>query len=356
MILRGVTTRECWNSQTGDHEHSETVSSATDGQPLTNSATQAHTFFRLQHQARRIARPLLTGACLFGLAALGRAQPATPEVSSPRDAAPFAPSEFEQADPALPTLFIAGDSTATTGNPTHRGWGAVLIDYFDPSKLNIINRAVGGRSFRSFTREGRWDEIVNHLRPGDFVIIELGHNDGGDPANSKGRGDVPGTGDETVDVAGRNGTTETVHTYGWYTRKYIRETKTKGATPIVSTTTVRNKWHDDKVERGMGGMLDWAQQVAAEENALFLDHSDITADLYEEMGFDAVQKFFPADHTHTSTAGAIVNAETLVAGLGTLTGIDPILHALNDQGRAIEPHAPNENWGTYSPPPPVRGN
>lgn len=273
-----------------------------------------------------------------------------------RDAQPFAPTNFDAINPALPTLFIAGDSTATTGNPTHRGWGAVLIDYFDTSKLNLINRAVGGRSFRSFTREGRWDQIVNHLKPGDFVIIEFGHNDGGGAHSRSRRGDVPGIGDETVTVTGPNDSNEVVHSYGWYTRKYIRDTKAKGATPIVSTTTVRNIWHGDKVERGMGRMLDWAKQVAQQENALFLDHSNIIADVYEKMGFDAVQPLHPADHTHTSTAGAIVNAEALIAGLKTLKGVNPILYALNAKGRALQPIGPNKNWGTYSPPRPTRGN
>ena len=188
------------------------------------------------------------------------------------------------------------------------------------------------------------------------MIIEFGHNDGGDPARPGSRGDVPGTGDETVVVKDRNGADETVHTFGWYARKYIRDTRSKGATPILSTTTVRNIWHDGRVERGMGHMLDWAREVANEEHCLFLDHSDITADAYEKLGFDAVQKFFPADHTHTSTEGAIVNAETLIAGLRTLDGIDPILNALNDRGRAIEPHPHRDNWGSYSPPKPTRGN
>ena len=282
--------------------------------------------------------------------------PKAPGVHSPRDDVPFTPVDFTDALAGLPTLYIAGDSTATTGNPTHRGWGAVLIDYFDTSKINLINRAVGGRSFRTFTREGRWDEILAHLKPGDFVIIEFGHNDGGDPAHSMGRGDVPGTGDDTVVVKDRTGADETVHTYGWYARKYIRDTRARGATPILSTTTVRNMWHDGRVERGMGHMLDWAREIAEQEHALFLDHSDITADVYETLGFDAVQKFFPADHTHTSTEGAIVNAETLIAGLRTLHGIDPVLNALNERGRTIAPHGPQESWGSYSPPRPTRGN
>lgn len=259
---------------------------------------------------------------------------------SPRDDQDhWTPTDFAAANPHLPTLVIAGDSTASTGDPAHRGWGAVLIDFFDTNKVNVINRARGGRSFRTFYGEGLWQQVVNALKPGDFVVIEFGHNDGGKVTDSKGRADLPGTGDETREVTHRDGTTESVHTYGWYLRKFIRDVKTKGATPIVSSTTVRNIWKDGKVERGMGHMLEWSRQVAEQEQAPFVDHSDITADLYEKIGQAEVAKFFPADHTHTSTVGAELNAETLIAGLKALPNL-PLVEYLNARGKAIKAYQP----------------
>ncbi|MCA9218480.1 MAG: rhamnogalacturonan acetylesterase, partial [Planctomycetales bacterium] len=255
---------------------------------------------------------------------------------------------FEDAKPDLPTLFVASDSTAATGGRTTRGWGAVLIDYFDVSKLNIINRAVGGRSFRSFTREGHWDQIVEHLKEGDFVIIEFGHNDGGGAHNSRGRGDVPGISDETETVIGRDGKEEIVHTFGWYLRKYIRDARSKGATPIVSTTTVRNLWGDGRVERGMGNMRDWAEEVAKQENAIFIDHSNLGADHYEKVGREAATTYHPQDHTHTNVAGAIANAETFLAGLRANSDAG-LNQYLNDKGRSIEPVAKQPHWGTFRP-------
>jgi rhamnogalacturonan acetylesterase len=263
-----------------------------------------------------------------------------------RDSQPWSPTDFDKADPKLPTLFIASDSTAATGNHVTRGWGAVLIDYFDPTKVNIVNRAVGGRSFRTYTAEGRWQEIVEHLKPGDFVIIELGHNDGGGAKSPTGRGDVPGVGDETETVERRDGTSEVVHSYGWYARTYVRQAREKGATPILSTTTVRNIWKGGGVERGMGQMLHWLKQVADEEQCLFLDHANITADVYEDLGPEAVAKLFPQDHTHTSTDGAIANAETLVAGLKTLEG-EPLVGFLNAKGQAIAAHPRGAKWKGY---------
>lgn len=259
---------------------------------------------------------------------------------SPRDDQDhWTPTDFAAANPHLPTLVIAGDSTASTGDPAHRGWGAVLIDFFDTNKVNVINRARGGRSFRTFYGEGLWRQVVDALKPGDFVVIEFGHNDGGRVTDSKGRADLPGIGDETQDVTRRDGKTETVHTYGWYLRKFIRDVKAKGATPIVSSTTVRNIWKNGKVERGMGHMLEWARQVAQEEKVPFVDHSDITADLYEKIGQAEVATLFPADHTHTSTLGAGLNAETFIAGLRALSNM-PLVDYLNSTGKAIEAYHP----------------
>jgi hypothetical protein len=73
------------------------------------------------------------------------------------------------------------------------------------------------------------------------------------------------------------------------------------------------------------------------------------------MGFEAVQKFHPADHTHTSTDGAINNAETLIAGLKGLKDM-PLTQYLNDKGKAIEAAPPKETWGTFAPKAPLKGN
>ncbi|HWA09682.1 MAG TPA: rhamnogalacturonan acetylesterase [Opitutaceae bacterium] len=310
----------------------------------------------------KTATPPVPGNFDGPAAAAAKAAPGRPrlEVHSPRDDQPWSPTDFAAANPKLPTLVIAGDSTASTGDTAHRGWGAVLIDYFDPVRVNVVNRAIGGRSFRTFYGEGAWQKVVDGLKPGDFVVIEFGHNDGGPVADGPARGDLPGVGDETQVVTKPNGASETVHTYGWYTRTFIRDVKAKGATPIVSSTTVRNMWSnpnasfrdavitkkkdgyrpaDDRVERGMGHMLEWARQVAAEEHVAFLDHSNITADTYEKAGREETAKFFPADHTHTSTEGAIRNAETLIAGLKALPD-QPLVAFLNEKGKAIPAYRP----------------
>ena len=95
--------------------------------------------------------------------------------------------------PGMPTLFVIGDSTANL--PTRQGWGDPFADYFDPGKITVLNRARGGRSARTFFDEGLRKRVLEELKPGDHVLIQFGHNDGG--IQPTGRADLPGTGDET---------------------------------------------------------------------------------------------------------------------------------------------------------------
>lgn len=95
---------------------------------------------------------------------------------------------------SIPTIFLAGDSKMAPkggGNGTE-GWGQYLHYSFDPSTVYINNSAVAGRSARSYTREGRFQKIANAVKPGDWVVIEFGTNDGGSPypaASDNGRAD-----------------------------------------------------------------------------------------------------------------------------------------------------------------------
>lgn len=259
-----------------------------------------------------------------------------PVSAHPRDPLPFTNSSLDNLNPSLPTLFIAGDSTAATGNPQTRGWAALLVDYFDQGKVNLVNQGVGGARFNTY--QGTWDRLMAAVKPGDYVVIELGHNSG----------PLPGVGDETQEVAGRGGATQVLHTHGWYLRKYIADVRAKKAIPIVSTITVRKKWAGGKVERlkeqvpGQGGMSDWSRQVAAAEKAILVDHTNIIADRYDRMGEAEVAKFFtatPTEYLHTNTAGAILNAEAFVAGLKALPNL-PLLDCLNERGKAIPEYKP----------------
>ncbi len=77
----------------------------------------------------------------------------------------------------LPTVWVVGDSTANNAN--HRGWGDPFASYFDQEKANTLNRARAGRSSRTFITEGLWEKVLQRtLKPGDYVLLQMGHNDG----------------------------------------------------------------------------------------------------------------------------------------------------------------------------------
>jgi lysophospholipase L1-like esterase len=237
---------------------------------------------------------------------------------------------FTAAAAAQPTIYIAGDSTAA--NPKERGWGEHLAAYFDPAKATVANRARGGRSARTFYDEGLWSALRDSLRPGDYVLIQFGHNDGGSPNQDKARGDLPGVGEEAQEFTMPGGSRRTVHTFGWYLRTFVRDAEAKGAHPLLLSLTVRNIWADGAVERGDGHFKDWTATVAKAEKVPYLDVTDTIADRYEALGAEKVAAFFPEDHTHTSPEGADLNASLVVACLKGLPD-SPFIPYLSDKGR-----------------------
>jgi lysophospholipase L1-like esterase len=248
---------------------------------------------------------------------------------------PTIAQEPNQVNAQLPTVFVIGDSTAS--NSDRRGWADPFADYFDPAKINVVNRARAGRSSRTFVDEGLWEAVRNELKPGDFVLIQFGHNDGGPPDKDKARGSLPGVGDDSQEFTMPDGKKETVYSFGWYMRKFITEAKAKGATPIVLSPTVRNIWADGKVERSLGHYGEWSADVAKATGVAFVDHSSAIADAYEKLGEEKVKAFFPQDHTHTSPEGADLNASLVVAGLKGLTN-SPLVSYLSAKGKAIDPY------------------
>jgi len=219
--------------------------------------------------------------------------------------------------PPKPVLYIIGDSTVRNTNRPQCGWGEVIGEQFDTTRITVSNPAMAGRSTRTFIKEGRWDKIVATLQPGDFVIMQFGHNEGSVPDTSHAgyRGVLTGTGEETKDLTWPDGTGETVHTYGWYLRKFVRDAKSKGAIAIIASMIPRNEFREGKVLRASNDYGKWSAEIAAQENAFFIDLNAITADKYDAMGPDKVKTLFPGDHTHTNVEGAGINATSVIEGL-----------------------------------------
>lgn len=235
----------------------------------------------------------------------------------------------------LPTLWIAGDSTVKSNAP-QRGWGQDLGRFFDPAKLNVVNRAIGGRSSRTFYTEGRWQSLLDELKAGDWVLIQFGHNDVGRPdASSKFRGSVKGVGDETETVTKPDGSTEIVHSYGWYLKNYVRGARAKGANVVLLSPIPHKKFDAaGKHVRGWGEWPGWVAACARAEGAYFVDLCELISRGYDRLPQAEIETFFADARTHTTPEGSLFNARTLVAGLRALPR-SPLDAALSAEGKAI---------------------
>lgn len=228
------------------------------------------------------------------------------------------PSKVVAGGSAKPTLYLIGDSTVKNGTAGLQGWGSALGSWLDPAKITLTNAALGGRSSRSFLREGLWEKVNAQLKPGDFVIMQFGHNDGGPIDEGKARASLKGNGEEARLVTIKEtGIEEAVHSYGWYLRRYTADTRAKGATPIVVSPVPRNIWKGGRVLRNDTDYGKWAVEAARQGGAIFLDLNALIADRYDVEGQATVStRYFTAtDHTHTTAAGAELNAEVLAEAL-----------------------------------------
>ena len=244
-------------------------------------------------------------------------------------------------------IYLCGDSTGKNEdrNPNGMwGWGALAYTVFDESKCTFINCAKAGRSTRTYMNDNRWEEVYNTLRPGDYVLIQFGHNDIGGIDRDKERG-VIATYKDTCRVykSAASGKYEVVYSFGWYLKKMIQDCKEKGATPIILSFTPRNEWHKGTgstvgklypvcekknrqyIERRNDDYItEWDKIIAEETGVEFVDIHNISADAIDKVCGKAkssekakakANAYFNHDHTHTSMLGARNNAQSLAKGL-----------------------------------------
>ena len=240
-----------------------------------------------------------------------------------------------------PVVFITGDSTVKNADKDEDGmwgWGAVANTIFDEAKIDIVNAAMAGRSCRSYLNEGRWERVYNSLKPGDFVLIQFGHNDTSPIDKPKYRGAIATARDTChvyrmqaakEDLSKQNvidqklkantqvGSYEVVYSFGWYLKKFIQDVREKGATPILVSLTPRNEWPNGKIERRNDTYGKWYREVVEETGVEFVDLHNITADFLDKKcgKKEKAMKYFNHDHTHTSLLGAKTNAQSIAKGL-----------------------------------------
>ncbi len=291
---------------------------------------------------------LLAGVTLLLMLAKGAAAQAGPALvnTDPAQAKVTLPEPF---DVKLPSLVLIGDSTVRNGHDDGQGkgpagqwgWGRPLADYFDPGRINVVNRAVGGLSSRTYLTSGHWQRTLALVKAGDVVIMQFGHNDSSAVNDTtRARGTLRGIGPESEEIENQlTGKRETVHTYGWYLRRFIADIRAKGASAIVCSPIPRKRWDAaGLVQRNAADHGGWAAQVARQEGVAFIDLNELAAARYDQLGKDAVMRLFPDtvpdESVHTNLAGAELNAQLVVARIRAL-GTAPLVAALNDKGRAV---------------------
>ncbi len=206
------------------------------------------------------------------------------------------------------TIFIIGDSTAakkdlSKGSP-ERGWGMALQCYFDEQYIRVDNHAVNGRSSRSFINEGRWEKVRQLIRPGDYVIIQFGHND---EKPKPDRHTDPGS------------------TFDYNLAKFVRETREQGGIPVLMNPVVRRNFavkaakNDDDEALRKTTFKDAPKQVEGDSlidthglyrvaphdvakrmNCYFVDANQITHQLEQSLGVEGSKKlhmwYKPGEH------------------------------------------------------------
>lgn len=225
-----------------------------------------------------------------------------------------------------PTLYIIGDSTVKNGSGKGQdnlwGWGSFVQEHFDTTRIHLENHAIGGRSSRTFITEGRWDKILANLKAGDFVLMQFGHNDNSAVNDTtRARGTIKGIGEEVEEIDNLlTKKHEVVHSYGWYMRKYVDETRAKGAIPIICSPVPRNSWKEGKIAAPEAGQRQWAAAVANSNGAYYIDLYGSIGARYEAAGEEKVKTeyFTTKDNTHTNEVGAKLNAVMVAEGVKSL--------------------------------------
>jgi len=174
------------------------------------------------------------------------------------------------------TIHMIGDSTMANkpvipANP-ERGWGQLFHMYFNDS-VRVENYAQNGRSTKSFINEGRWAKVVAALKPGDFVIIQFGHND--EKTNNVKVGTAP---------------------FGEFTEnltRFVRESRQHQATPILATPVARRKFDESGTLTNSHGVYPEAvRKVAAKKNVPLLELTVATEKLLQQLGPESSKRLF----------------------------------------------------------------
>ncbi|WP_438446399.1 rhamnogalacturonan acetylesterase [Gorillibacterium sp. sgz5001074] len=189
------------------------------------------------------------------------------------------------------TLYLASDSTCQNYDEASAplaGWGMFLGEDLLPS-VRIVNRAIGGRSSKSFIVEGRLEAIREEMAPGDWLFIQMGHND------------------STKEKPERY--TEPFEEYKGYLKQYIQAARERGAHPLLITPVARLHWDGGQFVNDFPDYCRTMKQLAEEEQVPLVDLMERSLEHWTAVGFEEARTYFMVsvngtDHTHFTERGA----------------------------------------------------
>lgn len=231
----------------------------------------------------------------------------------------------------VPTIFLAGDSTVTDQRAEPAAsWGQMLPVLFEPD-VAVANHAESGETLKSFATELRFDKMLSLMEPGDWLLIQFGHNDQ--------KAQWPQT---YVDPA---------LTYPAWLRTYVAEARRRGAHPVLVTSPERRNYEaDGKVRRTLAEYGEAARKVAREDGIPLIDLQERTVALYEALGEAEAAKLFNdggRDRTHHNNPGAWFLARAVAAEIAAQ--VPELAKHLKPKARSFDAAHPDLSEGAIAP-------
>ena len=232
---------------------------------------------------------------------------------------------------AVPTVFLAGDSTVTDQRAEPAAsWGQMLPALLGPD-IAVANHAESGETLKSFVTELRFDKLLSQVKPGDWLLIQFGHNDQ--------KTEWPQT---YVDPR---------ITYPAWLRTYIAEARRRGAHPVLVTSPERRNFDRGRIRPTLADYAEAMRRVAREEQVPLIDLQPATVALYEALGPDAAPQLFNdggKDKTHHDNKGAWLLARAVAAGI--VDKVPDLAEHLRPEARRFDPaHPPALDTITIAP-------
>ncbi|PFO06422.1 rhamnogalacturonan acetylesterase [Bacillus sp. AFS076308] len=217
------------------------------------------------------------------------------------------------------SIFLAADSTVQSYGLSEKdqgGWGEFLQNYLT-NDVQVINHAIGGRSSKTFVEEGRLHKIAEEMKEGDYLLIQMGHNDA--TANKRERYTDPST------------------TYKDYLKMYVDGARKCQAEPVLITPVARLHCENDQFINDFPEYCQAMKEIAKEENVVFIDLMEKSLRLFESIGYEEAFTFFMAsvnetDFTHFTKKGAKQMAKLVAEGISrTKLPISKFVYVLENQ-------------------------